>query len=93
MELIIISVSTLEYKPGCLCIFLTFLGENGCHINISVSTRLGLTQATKYFCISPHLFYIIMYMNIVNYFIFIQCFSVKLLNLSLFKSCIFTLAV
>lgn len=37
MELIIISVSTLEYEPGSLCIFLTFWGENGCHINISVS--------------------------------------------------------
>lgn len=48
MELIIISVSGFKHKPGSLCIFLTFWGENGCHINISVvsvSARQVLTRA------------------------------------------------
>lgn len=48
MELIIISVSGLKHKPGSLCIFLTFCGENGCHINItviSVSARQVHNQA------------------------------------------------
>lgn len=53
MELIIISLRVLEHKPGSLCIFLTFLGENGCHINISVisvSTRQA-HALLKYFSV------------------------------------------